>query len=76
MPKGSKRLNTGSSTYNALDFVIEQNLKNINTCELVQVTAVNSDDTLDVIPMVYSVDGDNKVVDRSVIYSRPYLFWI
>lgn len=72
MPKGNQNLNTNSSTYNALDFFVNQKLLEVNTCELVKVVAVD-DGFVDVQPMVLSLDGDDKPLNNVVNYHLPYL---
>ena len=72
MPKGNQRLNTNSSTYNALDFLVNQKLLEVNTCELVKVVSV-AGGFVDVQPMVLSLDGDDKPLTNAVNYHLPYL---
>lgn len=71
MSKGYEELNTSFNAVNALDFFVEQRLKSIFTCDLVRVVGVN-DKSVDVLPLVYQVDGDNKILKQEPIYDIPY----
>lgn len=71
MSKGYEELNSSFNMVNALDFFVEQRLKSIFTCDLVRVVGVN-DKSVDVLPLVYQVDGDNKILKQEPIYDIPY----
>lgn len=68
-----RKPNTTSSDYNSLNFSIWQQLAQVNTLELSVVIAVNSDNSLDVKPLLNSLTPDNEAVDPAVIYNVPYL---
>lgn len=72
MPRGNAELNTTSNPYNMIDFIIRQSLLGINTCEPVEVVAINGD-FVDVKPLVYQIDGENNSVEQRVIYSLPFI---
>lgn len=69
----TRKPNTTSSSYNSLNFVIWQQLAQVNTLEPVLVTAINADDTLDVKPLLNSLSPDNQAVEPQEIYSVPYI---
>lgn len=69
--KGYEELNTGFNTTNTLDFFVEQRLKGIFTCDLVRVVAVE-ENTVDVVPLVYQVSGNNEILKQEPIYGVPY----
>ena len=71
MSKGYEELNTSFNMVNALDFFVNQKLKGIFTCDLVKVINVD-DKTLDVLPLVYDVSGDNEILKQEPIYGIPY----
>lgn len=71
MSRGYEELNTGFNMVNALDFFVDQKLKSIFTCDLVRVIAVNGT-KVDVMPLVYQVDGNNEIVQQEPIYDIPY----
>lgn len=71
MSKGYEELNSSFNAVNALDFFVEQRLKGIYTCDLVRVINVD-DKTIDVVPLVYQVNGDNEILKQEPIYGVPY----
>lgn len=70
--KGKKKLNSASSEFNVLSFLIEQHIKGINTCELVRVVNVNTDKTVDILPLLNQIDGLGQAVPQSSVYQIPY----
>lgn len=71
MSQSNRKPNTESSAYNSNDFVIWQNIKQINTAELVMVKAV-SGKTVDVKPLLNSLAPDDAAVDSGIIYGIPF----
>lgn len=71
MSKGYEELNSSFNMVNALDFFVEQRLKGIFTCDLVRVVNVDAN-TVDVLPLVYQVSGDNEILKQEPIYGIPY----
>ena len=71
MSRGYEELNTSFNMVNALDFFVDQKLKGVFTCDLVRVIAVNGT-KVDVMPLVYQVDGNNEIVKQEPIYDIPY----
>ena len=71
--KGTKKLNSGTSQYNALQFMIQQALRGqINTAIPVKVTAV-SGQYVSCIPLVTQVDGYGEAVSPAELYQLPFL---
>lgn len=68
-----RKPNTTSSDYNSLLFSIWQQLAQINTSELALVVAVNENATLDVKPLLRSLNPNDEAVEPAVIYNIPYL---
>lgn len=60
-------------------FVIQQELKKLNTTTVVKVEAVNVDSRIspvgyvDVRPQIDQMDGNNKPVSHGIIYNVPYI---
>lgn len=61
--------------YNALINIIESVVNKISTVELVRVEKVNSDNTIDVIPIVKNANAENNPIPESVIYGIRYFQW-
>jgi hypothetical protein len=62
-----------ASHYNALVFVIAQQLRKLNTVTLVTVVAVDTvAETVDVQPLVNQVTGTGTPVPHGTIYGVPY----
>ncbi len=70
---------TGATEYNALVFTIRQILSKVETCTLVQVKActnsggVSAVGTVDVLPLVNTLNADGTVTERQNIFSLPYV---
>ena len=71
MSKGYEELNTSFNMVNALDFFVEQRLKSVFTCDLVRVINVDAN-SVDVVPLVYQVNGDNEILKQEPIYGVPF----
>ena len=64
---------SGGSDYNALRFIIDRALDDVQTVSVVQVKAVNpSAQTVDILVLVNLVTGSGTAVPHGVIASRPY----
>lgn len=61
--------------YNSLINIIESVVNKISTVELVRVEKVNSDNTIDVIPIVKNANAENNPIPESVIYGIRYFQW-
>jgi hypothetical protein len=62
-----------ASQYNALVFVIAQQLRKLNTVTLVKVIAVDTGaETVDVQPLVNQMTGTGTSVPHGTIYGVPY----
>lgn len=70
--KGNRKLNSSIGEFNTLSFLIEQQIKGINTCELVRVVAVNQDSTVDVLPLLNQIDGNEQAIAQSTLYNIPF----
>lgn len=71
MVQSNRQPNTEASAFNREDFTIWQQIKRINTAELVIVQAVN-EKTVDVKPLLNSLAPDNTAVDSGIIYNIPF----
>ena len=70
--QGVQNINTASSDYNALSFIIQQAIRQqVNTAIIVKVTAVY-DGYIDAIPMVTQIDGFGESVAPTTLYHLPY----
>ena len=69
--KGQKKPNTAGSEYNALQFMIQQAMReNVHTaipCKVVAVSGL----FVDVLPLVTNVDGYGQAVEPTTIYHLP-----
>ena len=64
---------SGGSDYNALRFIIDRALDDVQTVSVAQVKAVNTAaQTVDVLVLVNLVTGSGTAVPHGVIASRPY----
>lgn len=70
---GQQRPETAGSEYNAVSFVIDRAIAKLHTVKIVKVQAVDTDaKTVDVLPLVQQVDGNNQVTSQAKIYGVPY----
>lgn len=73
---GQQRPETANSEYNAITFAIDQAISKISTLKLVKVQAVDTDaKTVQVIPLVQQIDGNNQLTSQGTIYGVPYMQW-
>jgi hypothetical protein len=76
--RGSKDVDTGSSEFDALSFVVNQILARRNVATLVQIKAVTNAGGVspvgfvDVLPLVNQLDGDHNAVEHGVVHGLPY----
>ena len=69
--KGQKKPNTAGSSYNSLQFMVQQAIrKQVHTAIPVQVQSVNGL-FVDVLPLVSNVDGFGETVEPTTIYHLP-----
>ena len=69
--KGQKKPNTAGSSYNSLQFMVQQAIRNqVHTAIPVQVQAVDGL-FVDVLPLVSNVDGFGETVEPTTIYHLP-----
>ena len=60
----------------ALLYIIRTQIESrVNTIDIVKVTNVNDDDTIDVIPVIKGVDNEKNPIDEVPIYGVPYIKW-
>ncbi len=70
--------NSASSEFNMLNFLIWSMLSRVNTCTMVQVTAVTNTGAdvaagfVDITPLVNLVDGAGNIVPHGTIFRCPY----
>jgi hypothetical protein len=74
---GFNRPETPNSEFNALSFMIQSMLNQINVATLVKVKAVHSNDTgaagtVDVVPMVNLVDGTGASWSHTTVFGLPF----
>lgn len=62
------------SPLNGMVYIINQEIKKINTADLVKVVSVNGD-TIDVIPIIKNVNASKEPIEESVIYGVRYIQW-
>jgi len=75
---GQQSLNSTSSEFNVLTFVMQQALAKLNVATLVQVVnaypgGVGAVGTVDIVVLVSQVAGDGTAVPHTTIYNIPYL---
>ena len=71
--KSLMNINTQSSEYNGLSFIIQQAIRQqVNTCIVVKVTAVK-DGYVDVLPLVTQIDGNGEAVPPTKLYHLPFM---
>ena len=69
--KGQRNPHSGTSEYNALEFMIRQGIKGqVHTAIPVRVQAVDGL-FVDVLPLVSQIDGFGKAVEPTTIYHLP-----
>lgn len=61
--------------YNALIYIINSEIKKINTADLVRVIGVNENNTIDVQPLLGSIRADGSMNETSPIYGVRYIQW-
>lgn len=61
--------------YNALIYIINSEIKKINTADLVRVIGVNENNTIDVQPLLGSIQADGSMNETSPIYGVRYIQW-
>ena len=61
--------------YNALIYIINSEIKKINTADLVRVIAINENNTIDVQPLLGSIRADGSMNETSPIYGVRYVQW-
>ena len=61
--------------YNSLIFIINSEIKKLNTADLVKVIAVNDNGTIDVQPLLGSVKADGSMNEPSPVYGVRYFQW-
>lgn len=76
--KGTKKVNSDSSAYNALEYMINSLINGINTAALVRVDSVSGGGAASqsghvaVTPLVCQIDGDNNVIQPVSIPGIPF----
>ena len=61
--------------YNSLIYIINSEIKKIDTADLVRVIAVNENNTIDVQPLLGSIRADGSMNETSPIYNIRYFQW-
>lgn len=70
--RGLENINTASSDYNALSFIIQQAIRGqVNTAIICKVVGVSAG-YVDVLPMITQIDGFNEAVAPTTLYHLPY----
>lgn len=70
---GQQRPEQANSDYNAYSFVVDQAISKLHTVKIVKVQAVDTDaKTVQVLPLVKQIDGNNETTSQGTIYSVPY----
>jgi hypothetical protein len=70
--QGVQNINTASSDYNALSFIIQQAIRGqVNTAIICKVVGVSAG-YVDVLPMITQIDGFNEAVAPTTLYHLPY----
>jgi hypothetical protein len=71
--QGLQNINTASSDYNALSFIIQQAIRQqVNTAIVVKVVGVSAG-YVDVLPLVTQIDGFGEAVQPTTLYKLPYM---
>jgi len=77
----SQELQMGTTTsdliddYNSLIYIINSEIKKINTADLVKVIAVNENNTIDVQPLLGNISANGSMNGTSPIYNIRYFQW-
>lgn len=70
---GHLRPEATNSEYNAFTFAIDQAIAKLHTVKIVKVQAVDTTaKTVQVLPLVQQIDGNNQVTSQGTIYNVPY----
>jgi len=70
---GQQRPEQANSDYNAYSFVVDQAIAKLHTVKIVKVQAVDTDaKTVQVMPLVKQIDGNNETTSQGTIYGVPY----
>lgn len=69
-----------ATEFQALQFLMNQRLRNVQTATIVQIQAVHGGGlgpvgTVDVLPLVDQVDGGGNAVPHVTLFGRPYIRW-
>lgn len=68
---------TSSSAFNTIQFIVEQAIAKLHTIKIVKVQAVDTDaKTVQVLPLVQQIDGNDQVTSQGTIYGVPYGPWL
>jgi hypothetical protein len=71
--QGLQNINTSSSDYNALSFIIQQAIRQqVNTAIVCKVVGV-SGNYVDVLPLVTQIDGFGDAVAPTTLYHIPFM---
>jgi hypothetical protein len=71
--KGMENINSFSSDYNALAFIIQQAIRQqVNTAIICKVVGVSAG-YVDVLPLVTQIDGFGEAVQPTTLYKLPYM---
>jgi hypothetical protein len=71
--QGLQNINTASSDYNALSFIIQQAIRQqVNTAIVCKVVGVSAG-YVDVLPLVTQIDGFGEAVQPTTLYKLPYM---
>ena len=71
--QGVQNINTNSSDYNALSFIIQQAIRGqVNTAIVCRVVGVLAN-YVDVLPLVTQIDGFGNSVAPTTLYKLPYM---
>jgi hypothetical protein len=71
--QGLQNINTASSDYNSLSFIIQQAIRQqVNTCIVCKVVAV-SGNYVDVLPLVTQIDGFGEAVAPTNLFKLPFM---
>lgn len=71
--QGVQNINTASSDYNALSFIIQQAIRQqVNTAIVCKVVGVSAG-YVDVLPLVTQIDGFGDAVQPTTLYKLPYM---
>lgn len=75
---GQQTPNDSSNQFNAVSFLVRQMMLRMSTMKLVKVQAVHSNGevaepgTVDVLPLVNQIDGNNNSVKHGTVYGIPW----